>query len=458
MNNLSDADKYLKLREEFPFFSYESYSYSVSEKGFLAEFHFNLSDKYDFRPALSFPYKTFYQWKNLDKNLLDNLIFHIGMIELISYWKAACPENLIIKPHQLDADQISFWKKIYFHGLGEFFYLNSIEVSIDDFMCIQANEGSLLAKTDIMTSNSVIIPVGGGKDSVVSLELLKNIDAENLPLIMNPRGASLETAELGGYPRENIIEINRSIHPQLIELNKLGFLNGHTPFSALLAFVCLLSAAFTGKRNIALSNESSANESTVENSTVNHQYSKSYEFEADFRNYTAKYISSSFNYFSFLRPLSELQIASLFARNNKYFSSFKSCNAGSKTDVWGVNCPKCLFAFIILSRFIERKTMISIFAEDLLNNADMKFYFEQLCGIEAVKPFECVGTVDEVNLAVNMLIRKLSDDDLPLLLRYYKTTAKFNYYSHQDLNSNLHHFNNEHFLEPEFENILKFNI
>ncbi|MCX6231183.1 MAG: hypothetical protein NTZ33_06530 [Bacteroidetes bacterium] len=458
MNNLSNADKYLKLREEFLFFSYESYSYTITEEGFFAEFHFNLADKYNFRPTLSFPARSFYNWNNLNSALIDNIVFHIGMIELISYWKAACPKTLFIKPHSLTEEQINFWNKIYYNGLGEFFYLNNINASINDFVEIKADTGSKLSKTDILTENAVIIPVGGGKDSVVTLELLKLLNSENLALILNPRGASLETAEIGGYPRENIIEINRSIHPQLLQLNNEGFLNGHTPFSALLAFVTLLSAAFTGKRHIALSNESSANESTVENSTVNHQYSKSYEFESDFRNYTEKYISSGFNYFSFLRPLSELQIASLFAKYSKYFSSFKSCNAGSKTDIWCGNCPKCLFAFIILSPFIERKTIISIFEKDLLNEGNMKFYFEQLTGIEAVKPFECVGTVDEVNLAVNMLIIKLSDDDLPLLLRYYKTTAKFNYYSHLDLNSYLHLFNDEHFLEEKFENILKLYI
>jgi hypothetical protein len=216
-----------------------------------------------------------------------------------------------------------------------------------------------------------------------------------------------------------------------------------------------LSAAATAKRNIALSNESSANETTVENSTVNHQYSKSYEFEADFRNYTARYISGSFNYFSFLRPLSELQIASLFSRYNKYFSSFKSCNVGSKADVWCGHCPKCLFAYIILSPFIERKIMISIFGKDLLDDGNMKYFFEQLCGIETLKPFECVGTLDEVNVAINMLIKKMSENELPLLLRYYKTTTKYHFYQQMHNNSPLSHFNDEHFLEAEFENILK---
>jgi hypothetical protein len=458
MNIIPNADKYLKMRKEFSFFSFESYSYSFKDNIFSAEFHFNLADKYSFRPTFTFPNRGFYKWESIPDELIQNIVFQIGMVELISYWKTACPAKVIIKPHLLTEKQIVFWKKIYFNGLGEFFFLNNINANIDDFMEILADTGSKLEKTDIMTDNSVIIPIGGGKDSVVTLELLKSFGENNLPLIMNPRGASLETAYIGGFKREDIIEINRSIHPQLLELNKQGFLNGHTPFSALLAFMTLLSAVFTGKRNIALSNEASANEATVENTSVNHQYSKGYEFEYDFRAYVDTYITSSFNYFSFLRPLSELQIGSFFAKHPKYFTSFKSCNVGSKTDIWCGNCPKCLFSFIILSPFIKRKAMISIFGKDLLNDENLRFYFEQLIGIENVKPFECVGTVDEVNIAVNMIIKQIPQNEMPLLLKYYQTLSYYAQYENIDLYSFLNTFNEEHFLETEFVEILKANI
>ncbi len=458
MNILPNADKYLKLRKEYKFFTYENYYYSIDNNNLKIEFEFNLDEKFIFRPTINFPARDFYNFTKIPESLLQNIIFQIGMVELISYWKAACPPKIIIKPHFLDHHQIEFWKKIYFNGLGEFFYLNNIETNQNDFVDILSVSDNKLSKSDILTDDSVIIPIGGGKDSVVTLELLKHSKKNNIPLIMNPRGASLNTSQIGGYSRENIIEINRTIHPQLLDLNKLGFLNGHTPFSALLAFVTILSAAITSKKHIALSNESSANESTVENTNVNHQYSKSFEFEADFRKYVDTYVSSSFNYFSFLRPISELQIGKLFSKNKKYFMDFKSCNAGSKQDIWCGNCPKCLFAFIILSPFIKRDKMIKIFGKDMLNDQNMLFYFEQLTGIEKVKPFECVGTVDEVNIAVNMLIRQLDNDDLPVLLKYYKTLNIYLQYENMELNSFLKEFNEEHFLNSDFEAILKQNI
>lgn len=69
---------------------------------------------------------------------------------------------------------------------------------------------------------------------------------------------------------------------------------------------------------MALSNESSANESTVKGSTVNHQYSKSFKFEEDFHRYEAEYLPGSAYYFSMLRPLSEFQIARFFAQQKQY--------------------------------------------------------------------------------------------------------------------------------------------
>ena len=153
----------------------------------------------------------------------------------------------------------------------------------------------------------------------------------------------------------------------------------------------------TNSKYIALSNESSANEPTVPDSEINHQYSKSVEFENDFRNYVNDYISSDIQYFSFLRPINEVQIASLFAKNKEYYKVFKSCNVGSKTDSWCGKCPKCLFTWIIMSPFIPENELIEIFGKNLLNDNDLIPIVKQLKGEVEVKPFECVGTVEEVN-------------------------------------------------------------
>jgi hypothetical protein len=204
-------------------------------------------------------------------------------------------------------------------------------------------------------------------------------------------------------------------------------------------------------KHIALSNESSANESTVLGQDVNHQYSKSIEFENDFRDYVKKIISGDFNYFSFLRPLNELKIAEYFSKFPKYHSVFRSCNVGSKDDIWCNNCAKCLFAYIILSPFIEPEKIIQLFGEDLLNKENLKHEFEQLIGIKNTKPFECVGTIDEVNTALNLHIQRFPNHT-PKLIDYYKTLPN---YTKNPIDITNDFFNN-HNLLPQFLLCLKF--
>lgn len=418
---MDNLEKYNILRKKYPTFCYESFKYTITSDGMLMTFCFSIGDDIVFRPTVTIPQRKFYRWDNLVKLQLDLLVFNIGMIELISYWKCTCSPTIVVKPYALTNGQIAFWKKLYYNGLSEFFYINGIDATIDNFLIINALSEKVLSKTSFDTNDIFIVPIGGGKDSVVTLELLSQAGKDICPMIINPRGATLECAAIAGYDRESFIEIKRTIHPLLLKLNAEGYLNGHTPFSAMLAFHSLLVAALTGRKHIALSNESSANESTIVGTNVNHQYSKSLEFENDFRKYVSDYITDDINYFSFLRPLSELQIAMLFAKNDKYFGVFKSCNVGSKTDIWCGSCPKCLFAYIILSPFIEPELLSGIFGKPMLDDPSLQLYFDQLTGVMPTKPFECVGTVDEVNTALAMTIKRYySISDRPYLLKNYE--------------------------------------
>lgn len=432
---VSNQKKYNTYRMTFGEMVYEKYSYTIDAEGLKMEFAFRLNDKIVFRPTASIPRRTFLDF-NQPKELMDTLVFNIGMIELVSYWKSVCPKVVRVLPQGLDDEQVAFWKKIYFNGLGEFFYTNGIKATQEDFMTIESGqeaggEGRDRSNQRIQNIRSnqrilsdqrdtwYLVPIGGGKDSVVTLELLRGQGVR--PLIMNPRGATTLCAERGGFTPEDTLVINRRIDPVLLDLNAKGCLNGHTPFSAMLAFYTLLAATLAGVRNVALSNENSANESTVAGSTVNHQYSKSLEFENDFRSYAAKYVTGEVNYFSFLRPLSELQIAMLFSRHEKYFDVFKSCNAGSKQDVWCGKCAKCLFAYIILSPFIEPERLNAIFGKAMLDDWELRGYFEELTGHTESKPFECVGTISEVNTALMMSKRRwYADRDEPKLLKAFE--------------------------------------
>jgi UDP-N-acetyl-alpha-D-muramoyl-L-alanyl-L-glutamate epimerase len=404
-------EKYQDLKNRYPVFHFDQYKLQISNQELQIIFQFHSEELY-FSPKVKLFFGNYLK-NDLNESFIKGFIFNIGMIELISYWKSVGSPILMIHPFQLDTTQENWWKKLYFKGLGEFFYQNKLEVDKDSFLNFKYDSKAPSYQTlifpKVLLKDRVLIPIGGGKDSVVTLEHFKE-KQEIVPFIINPRGATLDCAKIAGFDTKNkIFIIERQIDPQLLELNKQGYLNGHTPFSAMLAFYSALTGYITNSREIALSNESSANESTILGTEINHQYSKSLEFENDFQEYVFKYMNDSVHYYSYLRPFSELEIARMFSNYTSYHPVFKSCNAGSKENRWCCNCSKCLFAFIILSPYIANNKLIEIFGEDLLDKKELLPYFEELTGIADQKPFECVGTIDEVNEAIQLVINQLED-------------------------------------------------
>lgn len=421
-------------------FIYRGFTLSPTKEGFKAVFDFEIPDLAEFHPTWEFPFKN----ADLKDKTLNALIFSLGMTELVSYWKCCCPPEIVVECGALTDKQVAFFKKLYFNGLGEFFYRNGIKTNERDFVSIVSKGESYLCE-DAVSLSGALIPVGGGKDSVVTLELTKKLNMKRTPYMINPHKASVETARVAGFNKENCICPKRTIDRELIRLNGEGFLNGHTPFSAIVAFSAVISAYLSGHKYVVLSNEASANEATVED--VNHQYSKSITFEADFREYLKDCLSCPVEYFSLLRPFAEIRIAKNFARHPQYFPVFLSCNLGSKTDSWCGHCPKCLFVYLMLLPFTEHKTLNGIFSRDLANAPDMLEDFRKLLGVEKEKPFECVGSVAEANLACFLAVKEFEREnrELPLLLKEYRKLSL-----PVPDESILSSFESEHFVPEEF--------
>lgn len=435
-------NKFNRLREKHREFVYESYE--LNKDSFV--FHFRM-DGYEFSPRWSFSPELIQGADN--KELLSYAVFSLGMSELVSYWKCACPKTVRINCGSLNKEQIKFWKKLYFNGLGEFFYRNGIKTDIDSFMDMIPCSDKVPEFNGGGRGQGFLIPVGGGKDSVVTLELLNNYKDVNSCYILNPRGATLNCAHTAGYPDDKIIGVKRTIDKQLLELNAAGYLNGHTPISSVIAFSSWIFAYCNGKEYIALSNESSANESNISGTNINHQYSKSTEFEADFRRYTKEYFNDFPEYFSILRPWSEWQITKKFVKYPKYFPVFQSCNIGSKTDTWCSNCAKCLYVYIMLAAFLPDEELIKIFGKNMLRNEEYRDLFKGLVYQDFDKPFECVGTKAEINLALYTAAEKRKGDDLPLLLKEY-------FENYHDIPRPLDDFFDENNFVPEkFTGLLK---
>lgn len=453
---MDKTKQFKQYREMYKEFYYNSYLINQDEEAIHIEYEFEIPGLTKFNPKLKILKKNL-KLKNIETKYVQNMVFHIGLIELVSYWKSTCSPRVIIKCGYLNEEQIAWWKKLYFYGLGELFFTNNIETNIEEFMqitCLE-KENKLEYEEIQEQSEGYIIPIGGGKDSVVTLETLKVDRKKDYCLIINPKPVTLECAKIAGFENENIIEVYRTIDKNLIDLNQKGFINGHTPFSAMLAYVSYFIAYLLSKKYIALSNENSANESNVLGKKINHQYSKSFEFECDFEKYANKYLKAPVKYFSFLRPLNELQIAKIFSRQEKYHLVFKSCNVGSKGKEWKwcCNCAKCLFAYTILSPYLYKEKLVKIFGEDMFENKELLKTFLELTGNGETKPFDCVGTFEEVNFAISKTIENLENkkEQLPYLLKYYKE----NYNLLDTKNDITKRYNEENNLTKEQNEILR---
>ncbi|MCD8196785.1 MAG: hypothetical protein LUE24_06435 [Lachnospiraceae bacterium] len=447
---------YEACRRDFPSFFYESFTCEEEPEVLRVTYHFDIPGLASFAPVWTFPKPDEKPLQPEEDPTLQIMLFSLGMVELISYWKVTCPPKVTVRAGSLGSSQIHWWKKLYFLGLGEFFYTNGIDADPDFFMEINC-EGSFSSekKQPRKKGEGCLVPIGGGKDSACTLELLKKSGLPLKAYIINPRGATQKTAEAAGLSSADCLAVGRTLDPRMLELNREGYLNGHTPFSALVAFSSLITAYLHGLKYVALSNESSANESTVAGSSVNHQYSKSFEFERDFHEYEERYISSGVYYFSMLRPLSEFQIAKYFSGLTAYHDIFRSCNVGSKEDIWCGRCPKCLFVFLILSPFLSHARLTEIFGRDMLEDQEMLEDFRKLTGLASEKPFECVGSRDEVNAAICLTIEQMetAGEKLPRLLAWYREQPLYET-SFPQRHAFQRRYDPTHLLPPAFLRIL----
>ena len=381
--------------------------------------------------------------------------FSLGLIELVSYWKITCPPLTVIECGSLDEKQISWWKKLYFNGLGDFFCRNNIEADPERFMEIRTLGEMTDGREDKRVYKGNLIPVGGGKDSFVSLELLSGMREENHAFVISHVMSAIHSSQAAGYRGDRLIIAERSLDPRMLEFNRQGYLNGHTPFSALAAFASLITAIVYGKKYICLSNDASVSDPAGNDTAVTRLYSKTFAFEKDFREYAREYLTGDIQYFSLLRPLNELQTAGIFSTYPQYFRVFRSCSVGQKTESWCGRCEKCLFVCIMLSAFVDDDVLRVIFGREMLDDAQMRPLFEELSGITDDNPSACSGVREEVSFAVCMSIRRHEEAGrkLPLLYEIYRDSAYYEYYKDRD--PGLDAWNAENTVPEEYKALIR---
>jgi hypothetical protein len=319
----------------------------------------------------------------------------------LSYYKTAAPPVVAI-PALSPAERI-WLEALYREGLGEFAVENGVDLSQRPVLEGPLGEpGTPVGGLEL--PRRPLVGVGGGKDSCVSLEALRSGDEEPLAFNVGGHRAARDCARAAGLP---LVVAHRALDPRLAELNRAGALNGHVPVTAIVSLVAVAQALVSGADEVVLSNERSANVPSfwAHGLPVNHQYSKGLSAERRLSAVLAE-VSPGLTCYSLLRPLSELQIASVFARLEPYLPVFTSCNAafrieeGRRVERWCAHCPKCRFVVLALAPFLPRERVAAIVGADLLDDEGQLDGYRELLGLTGVKPFECVGEIEESQVAL----------------------------------------------------------
>ena len=360
----------------------------------VARFPYALGDLH-FAETLAFPARGDVDAAASDAfaKLLDLTAVTLG----VSYFKLLAPLHIEVEFPLSDLGR-DYALDIYSNGLGEFYARNNLshfgKIEIDAARDARKGRPSPLLK------DRALLPIGGGKDSLVSVQLLEAAGLDYTPFAVNPKGPILGSVERTG---KTPLYVTRTLDPEMIRLGKLpGYLNGHVPSTAINSMIAALTALLFSFNRIILSNERSASEGNVvhDGREVNHQYSKSLDFEGRIAAVMAEATGGALGYFSLLRPYSEARIAKLFTRQTRFDHVFSSCNrnfklSGHDGPLWCGECPKCHFTFLILAPVMEKARLLGIFGQNLLDRPGNEHAYRELTGLAGQKPWECVGEIEE---------------------------------------------------------------
>lgn len=362
----------------------------------------------------------------------------LHLIAGVSYYKAAVPPEIRIEGYAIDADTAALLENIYLHGLGEFAYRNGLNLHGKiTFPVARVSEAHPGLSTD-RAGNSVsgdasqkppgaafgltratnavalglrehaLVAIGGGKDSLVSIEALRDAGVDQTVTWIGGSQLIKACAERTGLPTLNL---GRQLAPELFEYNRQGAWNGHIPVTAVNSAILVFAAILTGADQVVFSNERSASYGSLIEGTgeVNHQWSKGWAFERDFGDHVQRRIAADLKYYSLLRPLSELAVARQFAKSDRYDAHFSSCNRNfhilgeRPVNRWCGVCPKCHFVFLALAPFMPKPRLVGIFGRNLLDDVGQIPGYDALLEYQDHKPFECVGEGRESRAAMAAL-------------------------------------------------------
>ncbi len=468
----------MKQAERFVF---TDYSISKDSNTVIFRYRVDFTDKTKetFEEKLILPKATPHKiTDNTAQKILRNLHLIIG----ISYYKLFLPREIVLENNFLDSQSAEFWNSVYTKGLGEFFYKNKIDyrglvkfpflssqpinvrlatsqdVAGMDSFGQQDGRGS--DKSDEDDKKSVLVGIGGGKDSILVADMLKKAGYEiQTTYKKNPIMESV--AKLFS---ESPLEVWRELDTKMLQLSETNEVyNGHIPISAIYAFVLILYGYLYDYRFAVVGNEKSSNYGSIKylDEEINHQWSKSKEFEDLFSDYIKLSVSEvQVEYFSLLRPFYEIEIVKRFCELPQYFHIFSSCNRNFKIidpqldKLWCGECPKCAFVYSLMAAFLQKEKLSAIFGENLFAKESLLDSYRELLGIKAIKPFDCVGTPEEVKTAFYMASQKGEYKD-DVIMKMFESEVLPNLNRIEELKKEVFSYGDDSNIPEQFRAVLK---
>ncbi|GAA0743287.1 hypothetical protein Drose_10850 [Dactylosporangium roseum] len=346
---------------------------------------------------------------------LDRVLDLLHVAASTSYYKIAAPRRVELG-FPLAEKALPWVTALFREGLGEFAYRNDLPHVLD--LPIVPGPFAEPPAEIHEPSGPPLSAVGGGKDSIVSMEALQYGGLDPVLFAINPNAIIRGVMAVSPQP---VRTVRRTLDPRMRELNAAGAYNGHIPVTAINSLIAVATSLMHGLGPVVMSNESSASVPNLGwlGRDINHQWSKGLPAEAHLRDALLAHAGLQEAYFSLLRGLSELHIAALFAKFTTYDAVVTSCNAAFKqrdaSERWCGHCPKCRFVFLALAPFTGRERLVGIFGTDIFTDLSQLEGYRELMGLTAHKPFECVGEIEESLVALRLLAEHPDWRDAPIV-------------------------------------------
>lgn len=379
--------------------------YQFNLETYQASFHYQGADNTNFTEKVTFVKNNAFIPEN--QELLDRALFLAWILIGTSYYKSH-PTHSVTLNIPIDTWQAKFFSTVYQEGLSQFAFENNLRR--EDLAKFSESSKIITSPLEYSGQGNLVLQ-SGGKDSLLVGKLLQEKQVEFTPFYVTSR-TDTHPAVIDTWKEKPEI-ILRKI--DLKKLKKSNGLNGHVPVTYIVESLALIQAILDNKNTIVVSIAQEGNEShaKIGDLEVNHQWSKSWQAEQLLAKYVAHYLSPNLHIGSPLRKYSELKVAELFVKHcwTVFGHSFSSCNranyrqgASNMSLTWCADCAKCANSYLLFCPFLPAPELQSIFGgEELFQKPSLIDIFKGLLDIDGfIKPFECIGTIDELRKAYEL--------------------------------------------------------